>query len=151
MPGSRCASCRCPSDRRLDWFISSVDIRVAFRVNNSGNTVLSPIATVLLTTPIGTAARKRFVVNEILPDSTLAYSQGFPGLKTYGHLRVQVSVTGQGADARSSTVWTIPWALFVLGLLAIASVMWIVVRRRRKRRVRVQPEKVHTAVSGDIC
>ena len=132
--------------------ISSVGIRVAFRVHNSGNTVLSPIATVLLTTPVGTAARKSFVVNEILPDSTLAYSLGFSGLNTYGHLRVQVSVNGQGANARGvSTVWTIPWALFVLGVLAIASVVWIVVRRRRKRRVRVQLEKVHTAVSGDIC
>jgi hypothetical protein len=133
-------------------FISSVGIRVTFRVHNSGNTVLSPIATVLLTTPVGTAARKTFVVNEILPDSTLAYSLGFTGVNTYGHLRVHVSVSSRGVNASAvSMVWTIPWALLVVGVLAIALVMWIVVRRRRKRRVRAQLEKVHTAEPGDIC
>ena len=104
-------------------------------MDNSGNTVLSPMATVQLSSPVGTTATKRFVVNEILPGSSLAYSVRFSGLTTYGHLRVEVSVVSQGAEAsRVSMVWTVPWALLVLGAFAIAFAAWMAVRWRRKRR-----------------
>ena len=121
-------------------FSSSADVRVKFRVVNSGNTVLSPAATVLLTSPVGTAAARRFVVNEILPGSSLGYNLRFPDIATYGHLRVKVSISGQGASAsKVTTVWTVPWALLVLAGLAIVAAVWIVVRWRRKRRERVRP------------
>jgi hypothetical protein len=87
---------------------------VMFHVHDSGGTVLSPMATVRLSSPLGTAATKRFLVNEILPGNSLGYSLRFSGLTTYGHLRVEVSVVGKGAKAsKASTVWTVPWALLV--------------------------------------
>lgn len=126
-------------------FSSSVDVRVTFHVHNSGNTVLSPMATVLLSSPLGTAATKRFLVNEILPGSSLGYSLRFSGLTTYGHLRVEVSVNGQGANARKvSTVWTVPWVLVVLVVLAIGAGVWVFVRRRRKRHRRVKSADLYS-------
>ncbi|HEY1443478.1 MAG TPA: DUF916 domain-containing protein [Acidimicrobiales bacterium] len=132
-------------------FTSSVDVRVAFHVHNSGNTVLSPTATVRLSSPLGTAATKRFLVNEILPGNSLGYSLRFSGLTTYGHLRVEVSVVGEGAKARNaSTVWTVPWALLALLVLALVLAVWLLVRWRRRRGARVQPAELQTADTVDV-
>jgi hypothetical protein len=132
-------------------FSSSVDARVTFHVHNSGNTVLSPMATVRLSSPLGTAATKRFLVNEILPGNSLGYSLRFSGLTTYGHLRVEVSVVGKGAKTSSaSTVWTVPWALLVLVVLALVLAAWVLVRWRQRRRARVQPADIQTADTVDV-
>lgn len=59
-------------------FGGSVDAHVRFSVTNPGNTVLSPAATVELTTPFGTAARRTLTVGQLLPGNSLAYAVGFP-------------------------------------------------------------------------
>ncbi len=64
---------------------------VRFGVRNSGNTVLSPVVKVALTTPFGTAARRAFTINQFLPGSSLAYSLRFPDTGTFGHLHASVS------------------------------------------------------------
>ena len=116
---------------------------------------LSPIATVLLTTPVGTGARKSFVVNEILPWQLAGVQLGIFWAE---YLR---SPAGSGLRNRPRSerersdhgVDTIPWGLLVLVALAVISAMWIVVRRRRLRRSRARPSEIASDESskGDGC
>jgi hypothetical protein len=120
-------------------FGGAVDARVGFSVRNAGNTVLSPATSVVLSTPVGTAARRTFTVNELLPGSAQAYSMTFSGLNAYGHLRAEVRATSARAEASgAATAWVVPWALFVVILGALMMIV-IVVRARRHRHNAAPP------------
>jgi hypothetical protein len=97
------------------------------------------------------AAKKSFLVNEILPGSSLRYALSFSGLASYGHLRIEVSVVGRGVRAsRATTIWTVPWALLALVVLVIALVAWLAVSWLRKRRARVNPREGQLAEPVDV-
>ncbi len=78
-------------------FGGSVEAHVNFAVTNGGNTVQSPLAQVELTTPFGTASRRTFTINQLLPGNTLRYSLDFPGISAFGHLRATVEIRGARA------------------------------------------------------
>jgi archaellum component FlaF (FlaF/FlaG flagellin family) len=118
-------------------FGGSVDARVKFTVQNLGNTILSPATSVVLTTPFGTAVRRTFTINELLPGNSLEYSLAFPGVSAYGHLRAEVSIRGDGVNATAvTTAWVLPWVLIVIILVALVALAAFVVRARRRRRKR---------------
>jgi len=132
-------------------FSGSVDARVAFRVHNAGNTVLSPVVHVVLRTPLGTAAQRSFIVNDLLPGSSLGYSLAFGGVNTYGHLHAEVTVSAVRATASATaSAWALPWALFVIVVLVVVLLAFVMVHRRRHRRQRCQanveaPDEEHAA------
>ena len=103
-------------------FDGSVDAHVRFTVANPGNTVLSPVATVELTTPFGTAARRTLTIGQLLPGNALAYGLDFPGVSSYSHLHATVTVTAPRATASATvTAWAVPWALLVVVLSSLSS------------------------------
>jgi hypothetical protein len=115
----------------------AVDARVNFTVRNAGNIILSPVANVVLTTPIGTAGRRTIAINQLLPGNSLHYSLNLSGLEPYGRLRAEVKVAGQGAKATgAATVWVLPWALLVLLIVALVVLGRLIIRIRRRRRGR---------------
>jgi len=116
-------------------FGGSVDAHVRFTVANPGNTVLSPVATVELTTPFGTAARRALTIGQLLPGNSLAYALDFPGVSANTHLRATVTVTASRATASATaTAWALPWALLGAVLLVVVLAIALLVRRRRRRR-----------------
>jgi len=118
-------------------FDGKVGARVTFRVHNAGNTILSPVAQVVLSTPFGTAAQKRFIVNDLLPGNSLDYSVRFPAVNTYGHLHAAVSVTAIRATANASaSAWTLPWVLAAIVVLVLVLLAVALVHTRRRRRAR---------------
>lgn len=121
-------------------FGGPADAHVAFSVRNPGNTVLNPVATVVLSTPLGTAARRSFTVNQLLPGSSTRYTLAFLGVNTAGHLRATVTVTSPhtGASAEVAT-WLVPWALLAVVVVGLALLGWLLVRRRRRRRRNAAP------------
>jgi hypothetical protein len=115
-------------------FGGTVDAHVGFTVVNSGNTVLSPRASVELSTPFGTAARRRFTLNPLLPGSSVPFALSFPGVNPYGHLHAQVQVTSARTTATgAATAWALPWALLAI-ILVVLVVLVLVIRNRRRRR-----------------
>jgi hypothetical protein len=128
---------------------AGADARLSFVVDNPGNTVLSPVVTVKLTTPLGTAARRNLTINQLLPGNSLSYTLTFPGVNPYGHLRAEVSAVGVGvAAAGSATAWALPWALFALVLVVLALVIALFIhawRRRSARRPDVDTNADHEA------
>lgn len=128
-------------------FGAGVSARVTFTITNSGNTVLSPMATVELSTPFGTAARRSLPINQLLPGNSLKYAWGFPGVSAYGHLKAQVTVTAMGAEAvGSASAWVLPWGLIVIVVVALSLVgllLW-----RRHRRDHPLPSPVHVGDSS---
>lgn len=126
-------------------FGGSVDANVKFTVRNSGNTILSPATNVVLTTPFGTAVRRAFTINQLLPGNSLNYSLRFPGVSAYGHLRAQVIVTGEGVRATGvAAAWVLPWGFFVIVLVVVVllAALLVHIRRRRNR------EAATTAADG---
>jgi hypothetical protein len=125
------------SNSAVALFGGSVGARVKFTVQNFGNTILSPLTNIVLTTPFGTAARRTFTINELLPGNSLEYSLSFPGVSAYGHLRAEVSIRGDGVNASGvATAWVLPWGLFAIILVALLALGAFVVRLRRRRRIR---------------
>jgi hypothetical protein len=115
-------------------FGGPVGATVKFTVTNSGNTVLNPIAAVLLTTPVGTAGRRTVTINQLLPGNSLKCSLNFPSVSAYGHLRAAVTVTGLRAKATSSvSAWAVPWVLLVIILVVLFVLVALFVRFRRHR------------------
>jgi hypothetical protein len=132
--------------------LGTVDARVSFSVVNSGNTVLSPVAHVVLTTTFGTAATRRIGIDQLLPGSSLHYALKFPGVNTLGHLSAQVTVTSAQARASdTASLWAVPWALLAIIVLALVLLITLFVRFRRRRRARTptpgmpQPEASSTS------
>jgi hypothetical protein len=117
-------------------FGGAVDAHLHFDVTNSGNTVLSPRTTVDLKTPFGTAARRTFTINQLLPGNSLTYTLSFPDVDAYGRLQAEVAVTGVRAMAAGSvTEWTLPWALLSVILLVLLTLpAWALLRLNRRRR-----------------
>jgi hypothetical protein len=116
-------------------FGGSVDARVGFRVSNPGNTVLSPVATIELTTPFGTAARRTLTIGQLLPGNSLAYALAFPRVTPYGHLTARVTVSAPHAAATATAMaWAVPWALLMVVLIVVVLAVVLLVRRRRRRR-----------------
>jgi hypothetical protein len=116
-------------------FGGTVRANVSFIVVNSGNTVLSPRTTVVLSTPFGTAARRTFTVNQLLPGFSVPFVLSFPGVNAYGHLRARIEVvTAHTSETGTATAWALPWALFgvVLAAIALLVIGFRVWRRRRK-------------------
>ena len=109
-------------------------VRVRLTVVNSGNTVLSPLAAVHLTTPFGDAGQRRFHIDQLLPGNSLSYSATIPGVTALGHLHAQVTATGLRASASTgATTWVVPWLLLLLLVLAGCAVLFVNHRRRRSR------------------
>jgi hypothetical protein len=112
-----------------------VTARVRFTVRNAGNTVLSPGARVVLTTPFGTADRRTLLIDQLLPGSSLHYSLRFLGVNTFGHLNAEVTLsTPQVRAVASESVWTVPWALVALILLVLTLLVGTLIRLRRRRQ-----------------
>jgi hypothetical protein len=119
-----------------------VGARVRFTVLNDGNTVLSPSAQVELTNPFGTAGRRAFSINQLLPGNSLSYSLNFPGVSAYGRLRAEVRILGAQTDAMASaTAWAVPWALLavIIVVVLVLLIVWVLRRRRRRRRTASEP------------
>jgi hypothetical protein len=107
---------------------------------NSGNTVLSPRASVELSTPFGTAALRRLTLNQLLPGSAVPFALSFPGVTPYGHLRAEVHVTSAGTLATgAATAWALPWALLAI-ILIVVVVLALVIRNRKRRRNKARRE-----------
>jgi len=120
-------------------FGGSVDAEVRFTVTNPGNTVLSPVATVQLTTPFGTAAQRTLTIGQLLPGNSLVYALAFPGVTPYGHLTAAVTVSASDATATTTLMaWVLPWPILVMGILAAVLVVTLLVRRHRRRLRQVQ-------------
>jgi hypothetical protein len=116
---------------------------VGFVVVNTGNTVLSPRTTVVLSTPFGTAARRTFAVNQLLPGYAVPFSVRFPGVNAYGHLHASVQVAiAHATETGTATAWALPWALF--GVVLVAIVLLFVALRARRRRKAKRPEDSET-------
>jgi hypothetical protein len=126
-------------------FGGTVGAHVGFTVVNSGNTVLSPLASIELTTPFDTAARRRFTMSQLLPGSSVPFALIFPGVTPYGHLRAEVSVTSPRATATgAATAWALPWALLAI-ILVVLLVFVVVIRNRRRRREKSQRQGLEGA------
>jgi len=118
-------------------FGGSADAHVRFTVTNPSNTVLSPVATVGLTTPFGTVARRTLTIGQLLPSNSLAYALDFPGVSAYTHLHATVTVAAPGATASATaTAWAVPWLLLVVVLIVVVLAVALILRRRRRRRGR---------------
>jgi hypothetical protein len=116
---------------------------VGFVIVNTGNTVLSPRTTVVLSTPFGTAARRTFAVNQLLPGYAVPFSVRFPGVNAYGHLHASVQVAiAHATETGTATAWALPWALF--GVVLVAIVLLFVALRARRRRKAKRPEDSET-------
>ena len=127
-------------------FGGPVGATVKFTVTNAGNTVLNPIATVQLATPLGTAARRTVTISQLLPGNSLAYSLNFPSVSAYGHLRASVTVSGLRAKATSTvSAWAVPWVLLVIILVALFILAALFVRSRRRQRVAQVPSEPEPA------
>jgi hypothetical protein len=106
---------------------------VGFTIVNAGNTVLSPRASVELSTPFGTASRRRLTLNQLLPESSVPFALSFPGVNPYGHLRAEVQVTsGRMTASGAATAWALPWALLAI-ILVVLVVLVVIIRIRRRR------------------
>jgi hypothetical protein len=115
---------------------------VGFVVVNTGNTVLSPRTTVVLSTPFGTAARRTFA-NQLLPGHSVPFAVTFPGVNAYGHLHASVQVAiAHATETGTATAWALPWALF--GVVLVAIVLLFVALRARRRRKAKRPEESET-------
>ena len=126
-------------------FGGSVGAHVGFTVVNSGNTVLSPRASVELSTPFGTAAQRRFNLNQLLPGSSVPFSISFPSVSPYGHLRAEVHVTSARTSATgAATAWALPWALLAI-IVVVLVVLVVVIRNRRRRRKKGRREGLESA------
>ena len=133
-------------------FDGSVDAHLRFTVANPGNTVLSPVATVELTTPFGAAARRTLTVGQILPGSSLPYALDFPGVSADSHLRATVAVTAPRATATATaTAWAVPWALLAVVLIVVVLAIALLVRRRRRGTAPADPEQSsHPVTEGAV-
>jgi hypothetical protein len=126
-------------------FGGSVGAHLGFTVVNSGNTVLSPRASVELSTPFGTAAQRRFSLNQLLPGSSVPFALNFPGVNAYGHLRAEIHVTTAETTATgAATAWALPWALLAI-ILVLVVVLVLVIRNRRRRHRARQPKEPESA------
>jgi Bacterial protein of unknown function (DUF916) len=122
-------------------FTAGFTAQVCFTVTNSGNTVLSPSATVQLTTPLGTAARRTLSVGQVLPGNSLRYSVRVAGVRAMGRVHAEIEVADGSVRAmQDESAWAAPWALFglVVLLVVMAAQTWI--RYRRRRRTGVPPD-----------
>lgn len=125
-------------------FGGGVGARVNFTLSNAGNTVQSPRARVELMTALGTASRRTFTINQLLPGNSLRYSLDFPGISVFGHLRAEVQIRGARAGATASaSVWSVPWALIVVIVVGLVVLVVVLVRRRRRRK-RISPDPEET-------
>jgi hypothetical protein len=126
-------------------FGGSVGAHVGFTVVNSGNTVLSPLVSVGLSTPFGTAGQRRFTLNQLLPGSSVPFTLSFPGVNPYGHLRAEVHVISVRTSATgAATAWALPWALLAI-ILVVLVVLVVVIRNRRRRREKGRREDLERA------
>jgi len=131
-------------------FGGSVDAHVGFRVSNPGNTVLSPVATIELTTPFGTAAGRTLILGQLLPGNSLASALTFPGVGPDGHLTARVTVSAPGATATATaSAWIMPWGLLVVIALAAALVVELLLRRHRRRLRQIELDWKDTALTPD--
>jgi hypothetical protein len=113
---------------------------VGFIVVNNGNAVLSPRTTVVLSTPFGTAARRTFTVNQLLPGYSVPFLVSFPGVNAYGHLHASVQVAiAHSTETGTATAWAVPWALFGVVLVAIV-LLFVALRARRRRKAKRSEE-----------
>jgi hypothetical protein len=120
-------------------FGGTVRADIGFVVVNSGNTVLSPRTTVVLSTPFGTAARRTFPLSQLLPGSSVPFAVTFRGVNAFGHLHARVQVTtAHATETGSATAWVLPWVLFAI-VLAVLALLVIVFWTRRRRRKADQP------------
>ena len=131
-------------------FGGSVDARVSFRVSNPGNTVLAPVATIVVTSPFGTAARRTLVIGQLLPGNSLTYGLTFPGLAPDGHLTARVTVSAPAATATATaSAWVVPWGLLVVIILVVALVVVLLVRRHRRRLQQIKLDWEDLALAPD--
>jgi flagellar biogenesis protein FliO len=135
------------SDSAGAQFGGSVDAHVRFTLRNSGNTVLSPRTSVVLTSPFGTPAQRSYRIDQLLPGSSVSYAVAIGGVDAYGHLQARVTAASVPVSASATTAaWLLPWGLLVILLLLLVLLCvgaWLLVRRLRQRPRRGRHRQAH--------
>ena len=128
---------------------------VAIAVTNGGNTVLTPVAHLIVSNSFGTTERRTLSVGPLLPGDTVRREITFQ-VRALGPLQAQVHVSATGAQATaSSSQWYLPWVLFSVVLLAamiLGFLLLLVIRlwrRRKEEALRQQKRSTKAAPSTE--
>jgi hypothetical protein len=112
---------------------------VAYKLENTGNTLLDGTATVRVTDVFGRTVKtfKPTPVAEFLPGQTFTVVEPkWQPLPFVGpeHVTVVFRPTGAAIASGATTFWIVPWLLLVLVLAALAGWAWRIRRRRQRGR-----------------
>jgi hypothetical protein len=115
-------------------FGGSVDVSVTYSVTNTGNQNLTPDATVSVSPLIGGSKSRKRHLPQVLPGSTVTFTEKFHDVTPFGELRAKVDVRAAGAAATGANdALVIPWGL-VASVVLLLVLAWLLLRRWRGRR-----------------
>lgn len=115
-------------------FGGSVDAVVTYKVTNTGNVRLDPIAKLSVDRLIGGSKDvKPLRIPELLPRGSAIVHQKVNGIWPWGRLTASLKVTSGAPTATAEvTAWVVPWLLLLLLLLVIVGVIGVVWWRGRE-------------------
>ena len=114
-----------------------VDAEVSYRVTNTGNIRLEPVAHLSVSPLLGGERRlEARRLPELLPKGSAVVHEKVDDIRPAGRLVASLTVTSGAsgaADANAeATAWAVPWVLILLVLLIVGGVVGVIRWRRRR-------------------
>jgi len=114
-------------------FGASTTAVATVRVINRGNVVLTPVAHLRVTDSFGTVITRSIPLGPLLPGAAVTRRSTVPVEAGHVDARVSVAASGVGVTAVSS-VWVVPWGLFVTVIVVLVAAVFMLLRWHRRRR-----------------
>lgn len=119
-------------------------------VRNTGNVQLRAEVSVWVTDLFGDTVERFPAVRVpvLVPDSTFTVVEPAFHPSSFGgpdRIHVVVSTDGRARAVESAVFWRVPWAALLVGVVVMASVLWFLVGRRRRRSRTGQSQEVGRA------